>query len=325
MSFVLTSNITVGPYKEVKVHECKVEKSMFNYVDKAVIKIPITARVVRAGEVITESAQTANLINEGMPVNINLGYNGVLHNEFVGFVSRVNLTTPCEIECEGYSYLLRQKSYLKVFKGTTLKEILKYLTEDTGITLSPLIPDLKVTKWVINQQNGTEALEALKKELKVSIFFTGSELYAGLQYLQPKAITKYRLGWNTIKDGSLKLHEAVNQEVIIKIKGKKADGTKVTASFGDKGEIKQLVTHAVTDSATLQAIAEAEHKKLSYDGYEGKLTAFLEPYCEVGYAAQIIDEKYPERAGKYIVTATEVQYGMRGARRIVDIGFKLRD
>lgn len=324
MAFVLKSNITIGPYKDVKVNDVKIKKSMFNYADRAVIKVPISARVRQVNGLISEtSTATAALITEGMPVNIELGYNDRLVNEFVGFVARVNLTTPCEIECEGYSYLLRKKRYLKAFKNTTLKELLQYLVNGTDITLSPLIPELKVAKWVMNNQSGTEVLEAIKKELLVAIFFTGNELYAGLQYLQEKATTKYRIGWNVIKDNELKLREAKNQEVIVVIKGERPDGSKVTARMGEKGEIKQITSHAVTDPAALKAIAGSEQRKLSYDGYEGKILTFLQPYCEPGYAALIDDPKYPQRSGKYLVDAVEVSFGMTGGRRSIEIGFKL--
>ncbi|HLO38373.1 MAG TPA: hypothetical protein VK173_07785 [Lacibacter sp.] len=323
--FNLTSNISIGQFVDIKVNDCKIVKSIYNYTETATIKIPITSRVKRADETITASADTAKLIAEGDRVQILLGYDGRNKLEFDGFVSRVNFTTPCEIECEGFSYLLRKKTYKQSFKNTTLKKLLQHLVDGTSITLSSLIPELKVDKWIMNQQTGTEVLEELKKELKVSIFFTGNELYAGLQYLQPKADVKYRLGWNVIKDGNLKLREAKNREVIVKIKGEKPDGTKVKVSVGEKGEIKEIRSHYVTDQATLTAIANAERNKLSYDGYEGKITAFVEPYCEPGYGAIIIDRKYPERAGKYIVNAIEVQYGLSGARRIVDIGEKLRD
>lgn len=324
MSFVLISDITIGPYSGVKVNDCRITKSMFSYVDKAIIKLPVTAVLKRADVNETYSAETAKEITEGMKVLVKLGYNGELKEEFEGFVARVNYASPCEIECEGYSYLLRKKRYLKSFKNTTLLKVLEYLVDGTGITLSSLIPSMSLRKWVMNSQSGTEVLEELKKVLKVDAFFTGKELYVGLQYLKPKAETKYRLGWNTIKDADLKLREAKNQEVIINVKGKKADGTKVTASFGEKGEIKQVNTHFVEDKKTLDAIAESMQKKISYTGYEGKLKAFLQPYCEPGYSANIEDKKYPDRSGVYIVTGTEVTYGMTGARRTVDIGFKLR-
>jgi hypothetical protein len=335
--FVLRSNIKIGAFKNVKPAEVKISKSMMSYVDRATIKVPITARIKRADETITATAETAKLFTEGDAVSIDLGYNDKLNNEFIGFVSRVNFTTPVEIECEGYSFILRKRSYLKTFKEASLKSILQYLVDGTEITLSPLIPDLKITKWVINQQSGTEVLEQLKKELLVSIFFTGKELYAGLQYLQPKATTKYRLGWNVIKDGNLKLREAKNQDVIIKYIGEKKTGekvevrggrlkdavVKVNANSGTIGETQVIKSHTVTDQATLQAMADKKHSDLTYDGYEGKLTTFLLPYCEPGYKANVDDTKYTERSGNYIIESVETSYSTSGARRSVGIGKKL--
>lgn len=322
--FVLTSDITIGPFVKVKPHDVKIIRSLNAYVDKATIRVPASARMKMQGESVSESTETANEIVEGMPVVIKLGYNGDLKTEFVGFVARVNLNTPCEIECEGYSYQLRKKIITASFKNTTVKNIITQLVSNTDIKISSLIPEIKVAKLVFNGMSGTEAMEQLLKEIKgLSIYFNGKELYAGLRYLSPKSNVKYRIGWNVIKDNNLKLREAKNQQVIIKIKGQKPDGTKVEAEFGDKGEVKQLSTHAVTDSATLKQMAEAEHRSISYTGYEGKITAFLEPYCEPGYSATIIDAKYPQREGKYMINSVEVVYGMSGARRTVDIGFKL--
>ncbi len=297
---------------------------MYSFVDTAVIKIPATGRLKIQGAD-TSTTETAKLFSEGMPVTIELGYDNNLVKEFKGFVSRINFTTPCEIECEGYSYILRGKTYLNVFKNTTLKAILQKLIEGTDIALSPGIADMIVQKLNINGKTGTEALQQIKKELLVDIFFTENELYAGLVYTQEKGTTRYQLGRNVIKDGNLKLHQAKNQEVIIKVKGQKTDGERVTASFGEKGEIKQVSTQSVTDAATLKAIAENEHRKISYDGYEGKITAFLHPYCQPGFSAVVIDKRFTERGGVYLADSTEVVYGTRGARRIVGIGFKLRD
>jgi hypothetical protein len=321
--FVLTSDITIGGYKKIKPHEVKIQKSLFSYVDRATVKVPSTARLKQAGTIVTMSTDTAKLIKEGDEVRIDLGYNGSLKNEFIGFVSRVNFTTPVEIECEGYSYQLRKKQYLKRFKNTTLKELLAHLVEGTDITLSPLIPELKIAKWTMHSQSGTEVLEDMKKHLLVDFFFTGKELYGGLRLLKHKADVKYRLGWNVIKDGNLKLREAKNQQVIIHIVGEKADGTKVTGKAGQNGEVKKIKNANVTDQATLNAMAAKQQNKLSYDGYEGRITAFLQPYCEPGYRAVLQDRKYPERSGNYVVESIEVTYGTSGARRIVGIGEKL--
>jgi hypothetical protein len=147
--FALNSDITIGKFKRVKPIECKITKSMFSYVDRVVIKLPITARIKRAGEVITVSVETAKVIEEGDKVLIKLGYNGSYKTEFTGFVSRVNFTSPLEVECEGYSYQLRQKTYLKTFKDAELLQVLKYLVQGTDIVLDEkLIPSFLIAKLV---------------------------------------------------------------------------------------------------------------------------------------------------------------------------------
>jgi hypothetical protein len=165
-------------------------------------------------------------------------------------------------------------------------------------------------------------------------------LYAGLQYLKPKADVKYRLGWNVIKDGNLKLRQAKNQDVEVHYIGEKKDGTKVKVKVGkhartkdhvtttsgvagEMGEKKVIKTHVVTDESSLKQMADRKLQQLSYDGYEGKITAFGIPYCEPGYRGIIDDKKYPERSGNYIVESTEVIFSTSGFRRIIGIGAKL--
>lgn len=224
MAFALVSNISIGKYTGVKPHEVKINKSMFEFVDKAMIKLPITARIVRNGEPITQTAETAKLIDEGDVVKIDLGYNGFLKTEFTGFVTRVNLTAPIEVECEGYSYQLRKKTYLRTFKKTQLLSILKYMVEGTDIKLDErYIPKFEIEKMVLQKHNGVEALEMIKKisDNTIRIFFNGNTMYAGLQFTRPFANVRYRLGWNVIKDSELKLRQAKNQDVVVHYIGEK--------------------------------------------------------------------------------------------------------
>lgn len=323
--FVLNSDITIGKYKGVKPHEVKITRSIFEYVDRAKIQVPITARIVRAGEVITATAETAKLFEEGDKVLIKLGYNGVLKTEFEGFVSRINFAAPLEIECEGFSYQLRKKMLSGTVTNIQLKDVLKKITEGTDIILDEGIPDFKIDKLILTGKNGVRILEELQGTSKqlMKFFFTGNKLYGGLQFNKTKADVKYRLGWNVIKDNNLKLHEAKNEQVTINWVGEKKDGTKTKAKAGKTGVVKTRTSHIITDANSLQQLADAEHKKLSYDGYEGKITAFGQPYCEQGYRAILEDQKYPERSGNYLINKTEVNYGMSGFRRIVDIGEKL--
>jgi hypothetical protein len=323
--FVLGSDITIGKYVHVKPHQVKITKSIFEYVDRAQIQLPITARIVRDGAVITASAETAKQFTEGDKVLIQLGYNGVLKTEFEGFISRINFTAPLEIEAEGYSYQLRKKTLTGTVKKIKLKDVLKKITEGTDIILDDAIPDFTIDKLILTGKNGVRILEELQgtSKMLIKFFFTGNKLYGGLQFLKTTGDVKYRLGWNVIKDNSLKLHQAKNQEVTINWIGEHKDGTKTYVGRGKKGVVKTHTSHIITDKASLQQLADAEHAKLSYDGYEGKITAFGSPFCIPGNRVVLEDKKYKERSGNYIAQHTEVTYGMNGFRRVIGIGERL--
>lgn len=347
--FILNSNIEIGQYNSIKPHSVKVTKSVHSFEDKCVIKIPAVAVLKKNGELLKNpfvptfapiQFSVAKLINEGDKVFVELGYNGKLVQEFEGFVSRVNFTTPVEIECEGFSYQLRQNSYNRSFKKTTLREILEYLVKGTDIILNDHNAKVPITKFLIEKgTTGTDALESLRKALvnSINFQFNGNKLSATIDYLNRGLDVKYQLGYNVIKDNNLKLHEAKNGPVSINIIGQKNDGTQtyviagthlkkvksVTKVHAGEGLSKVLKTHAVTDHATLTQFAEGISKKTNYDGYEGKITCFLQPFCQPGYRAMIDDKKYPERSGNYLVESTEVTYGTSGARRMVEIGGKL--
>lgn len=337
--FALTSNITVGKYT-FKPHEVRVNKSVYEYADRATIKIPISARIKQNG-IVSESVETARQFDEGDKVLIQLGYNGSLTTEFEGFVSRVNFTQPVEIECEGYSWQLRQQTYRKTFVQSQLRAVLQFLITGTDIVLDNNIPSVILDKLVLQSHSGTETLELIKRisQDTIRFFFIGKTLYAGLQWLQIQPDVKYQMGWNVIKDGQLKLREAKNQDVVVEAHWEEKDGTrkklqvkntspnnpvkKVIATEGISGEKLIIRPKGISDYNTLDSIAKAKHSQLTYNGYEGKITTFLVPYCGIAYGAIINDLKYPERSGKYLVESVETVYGMSGARRSIGIGIQL--
>lgn len=67
-------------------------------------------------------------------------------------------------------------------------------------------------------------------------------------------------------------------------------------------------------------MANSQHYKTTYDGYDGKITAFLVPFCLPAWSINLMDKKFKEREGKYIITGVEITYGINGARRILEIG-----
>jgi len=333
--FALISDITMGEYSMVKAHEVKIEKSIYSYVDTALIKLPITAIIKESG-IASYTQDTAKQFKEGDKITIKLGYNGVLKNEFDGFIVRINIASPLEIQCEGYSYQLRKNNYSKNFYKTTLLDILQFLIKGTDIILDVAnIPHFPIDKLIIFKKSGTDVLMMIK-ELSfetIKIYFTRNLLTAGLRDLKIKGDVEYRIGWNTINEDKLSKREAGNDVFIVNFTGLKNDGSMVKATTTSKISTSQISenkhlyknfsSHQITDYSSLKLMSDAENSKLSYNGYEGKLLCFGVPYCEPGYRAILKDDKYEERGGNYLVVTTEVVYGMNGFRRTVEIGHQL--
>jgi hypothetical protein len=328
--FVLRSKITIGTFTFRGVNEVNIEKSIFELADTAIIKIPTSARLRNNTGELMQSQPVQQIFNVGDEVTIMLGYGeeNKLKQEFKGYVKRINFTNPVEIECEGQSWLLRnRKNIVKYWEKTTLKEVLELVVKDTDIKLHPAIPDLPLRKLKLDNASGTQVIEYLKELLKgtLTACFFDDMLYVGLAYMDiAKTTVKYRLGWNTIDAGDLKFRRAEETEVNIQFQVRADNGQKATIESGKKGGIVRKETiSAVTDQKHLQEIAEAKLKQESFDGYEGSITTFLIPFCQHGYRAEVDDKRYPERGGNYFVTSVKTSFGQGGARRTVEIGIQL--
>ena len=133
-----------------------------------------------------------------------------------------------------------------------------------------------------------------------------------------------RLGYNVIKDNGLK-ERIVDDPVFVSINGVMATGEQLqTASEVKSEERKEKhVLNVVPDLATMKKFANERANQLNYPGYEGYINAFLQPFCLPGYSANIVDARYPERNGLYLIESTEVSFGVNGARRKIGIGPKI--
>lgn len=323
MSFVLNAHITIGTYSFKAVNEVRIHKGVHSYVDTAEITIPTTARLKKQ-DTQTVSELTAQQFNRGDKVVIKLGYNGELKTEFTGFVNRVNFSTPCKVECEGFSYLLKTKNINKSWKSISLKALCQELVLGTEIEVSDDIPSMNITSLRVPNAPSTKVLDHLKKRLKLSVYFIdGNKLYVGTEEVIKSNTVKYKIGWNVIDESGLKFKQANDRPVKVVLKSTKAAGGRVLYSTGDAhGEVREFIVKN-TDQAGLEKVAEGYLKKLNYTGYEGKINAFLQPYAVHGDTAQIIDNKYPERSGSYFIDSTDVTYGISGARRNVEVSKKL--
>lgn len=287
----------------------------------ATIKIPTSARLVYKGDK-AASAQTAKQFVRGDKIRIQLAYDDRFHNEFDGFISKINLTTPLEIECMGYEYLLLDSIKTKTFATTSLRELLYYIIGDKDINLDADIPSVEMKNYVIPANlTGLDALNQIKERYGLTIYFIGNTLYAGLDFVKYQGIVKYSLGVNTVKANELKFQHEDDVRLKVKAIQINKDNTKLEAEIGDpKGESRTLYFYTAKSVDDLKKLASVEIKKYKFSGYVGKITTWLEPYAMPGMIAKITDQTYGDRGGSYEIRSVAVKFGLGGATRIVEIG-----
>lgn len=332
----LTSDITIGNLRTGGVHEVRVKRSMHSVVDTATITLPSISKLLRKnGQTDPGTYTTANLLNDGDPVSIKLGYDGDNVTEFEGFVTRRNLNMPLEVECEGYSYQLRRNKVKGYWKTIPIKDLLAEAVKGTDITVQ-CTTDVELTNVKAIDAPGIELINFILKQTEgaVSVFFISPKvLWAGLVYsdistgtdVAGNGTAKYRLGWNCPRENDIKQRTLSDNPVLVNFIRRTANGevfsdvSAETAALAKK--FKKVLNHV--SKAFLKTLAQEKQDRLNYLGYEGKLTAFLKPYCAPGYKIYITDTRYPELAGDYLCESTEVRFGVGGGRRMIEVGPKI--
>ncbi len=320
--FILEGKAKIGDYTFNAVHDIEITKSVEDMGDTAIIKLPTRFKVKQNGE----QKYTETAIKVGDPVTITLGYEGKYSGvEFTGYVKKINPKIPLEIHCEDAIWLLRRKSIKKTWEKTTMKEILHEVVKDTPVQLADRIPSIQLDKWIIQNANGAQVLESLKKDLLMSIFITDEgKLYCGLQQLTNIGQTVvYDLNFNLVEN-NLEFKSKEDRKIKIKYTYIDKENKRQSIEVGDPdGEQREYHTSVISDMKKLEEMAKAEIEKLKYDGFDGDVTSFLIPYATRGMKAKFIDSEHPNREGNYFIKKVVTTFGTGGARRKVTIGNRL--
>ena len=320
--FVLQAIIKIGDYTFRAVHNVKITKSVDELADTCTIELPTHFKVAKGGE----SFYTEKAIRVGDKVSVTLAYEGVYSGvEFEGYVKKVKPSIPVSIECEDAMYLLRRKNISKSWQKTTLREVLQEVVKDTPIVLADNIPEIQLDQWIIRNANGTQVLEKLKEEFRLSVFINDEDkLYAGLSELTNIGQTaRYDLNYNIVAND---LEYRTKEERKLKVRYTYIDknNKKKTVEEGDPdGELRTFHTSVVSEEPKLREMARVEMERLKYDGFDGSITSFLVPFATRGMQAHMIDNELKEIDERYFIKKVEITFGRNGARRQVTIGAKL--
>jgi hypothetical protein len=332
--------VQIGNFRFSGLHDIRIRRSIHSYSDSAEIVVPAICKV-RKGNSIGGYQPLADLISDRDPVTISLGYDGALQTEFRGFVRRRTLAMPMVIECEGMAQTMRLNMDMSGFYEVTTAQALasglaRTIDGDSGFSVQ-VADDLPLENMLLNHVNGTELCEAFKRisQGTLSVFFKDfSTLWIGLLYtpykngVDPLSLgsVDLRLGYNTIRDNGLRMHTASDPVQIVFHNFSATGERRQVLSAADvkaRGRKEVSIMNNIGDAGTLLKLANEKMYRANYQGYSGYINAFLQPFCGPGWLANIMDDRYPERNGAYLIESSEVRFGTAGARRRIEVGPKL--
>lgn len=316
--FYLTGNIKIGTATYKGIHKVTINRGINNIVQTAVIHLPASG-VIKNENNITE-IEVNQRINRGDKVSIDLAYDGNNKREFNGYVERIVHGNPLKIECEDYTYLLKEKDIQKTFTNVDISTILEELLSGTGLSVHPQTQQIAVKKLIAATDTGEKVrrdkvLNKIKDVLGIAVFFDLSgQLYAGLHTALKSGEITHRLGYNTRDAGNdLKYHRAEDMKIKIKAINIKSDGTRIEVEVGDKdGAQRTLHFQGVESKSDLEALAKNRIEKYRYSGYEGKYPSFGVPFTEPTMVSNLQDPLYPERNGRYYIEGVTINWGQSG-------------
>jgi len=323
MLFVLESKITIAAYEFNTITEVEITKSVDELTDTAIITLPAQFKV-RKNNILMD---TDEALKVGDSVVINLGYENYYNGiEFRGYVSKINPKIPIEIHCEDATWLLSRKNINKAWnKPVQLKEVLQEVVKDTSVRLADNIPEMQIDKFIIQNANANQVLQKLKSDYGLSIYLNDNEeLYAGLQQLNNMhQEVAYDLNYNLVEN-NLEYKTEESRKIKVKYTYIDKKNKKKSVEVGDyDGELRNFHTSIISDEAKLKEMAEAELKKLKYEGFSGDIKSFLIPYATRGMTAKLINKIKPKQEGKYYINKVVTTFSDQGARRQTYITNKL--
>jgi len=262
---------------------------------------------------------------------------------FNGFISKVKIKIPIEIECEDNMWLLKQTTAPnKVFKGT-LEAMVKELITPLGFSLVDHPQGITTNVGVFRTQDETigEVLDRLRKDLRIESWFRGNNLHCSSivyfpnEIADPQQVFEFQsniiddsLDYSRIDDITLGANAiSVNK---VELTGTNADGKSKTKSkrleafVGKKGgEVRTLYFFDVTSEAELKKMGEERLRRFYYEGYRGKFTTFGEPFVKHGDIIKLRDKVLPEREGEYFVKSVNRKFGVSdGYRQEIEIDIR---
>ena len=315
--FTMKFDIQIGDYRLGMVEKVEVRRSVEQLSDTALITLP--------GAEYNVALQVEDKLHRGDPVVIDLGYDEVgMVREFEGWVQRIGTDNGAiTIECEDDLYRFRKAVPDAQYKKISLKDLLKKVIEGLGggFTVSCSY-DWTYEKFVISSATGYDVLRKVQEECGADIYLEGDVLHVHSPGEKVGNTVYYDFTKN-VQDCDLTYRRTEDRKVRVVVKALTPDGKVKEREYGTTGGDRVTVRAASQDDASMRLRGESEHKRLTFDGYDGNIVTWLVPYVKPGDKAVLHDPDYDYKDGSYYVRAVETEFSADGGTRSVELGYRL--
>ncbi|WP_136464943.1 hypothetical protein [Flagellimonas onchidii] len=321
----MSCEVAIGAVVFDRVNSIIILQSIKKLSDTATIVVPRAfSRATVSGKLTSmEKRNITDFIKVDDTVSIKLGYNGSLHEEFKGYVTKLGADMPLQVECMDEMAKLKKNNYVKVFSKASLKDVLNYIAPGHK---HEIIDDVDLGKFTIDNKSAFQVLELLRKNYGLHSYFKDGILNVGFPIsLTPVATHRYVVNKNVrARSNDLKFVKKDDVKLLLKAISINRNGQRLFSEFGDKGGVQRTLHFTGKTIGELRKLAEKNYKSLSFDGYQGMLPCWGEPRTIAGDAVEITDPKYNERNGKYLIEAVTIKFnGSDGFLRENKLGLKL--
>ena len=287
-------DIEVGDYKLGMVEKVEIIRSVEQLADSAVVTLPAAEYNI--------ALDVEQKIHRGDKIVINLGYDEIgMVQEFVGWVQRVGTDNGAiTLECEDDLYLFRKALTDRQFTNVSLKSLLELVVEGVGGGFSiDCSYSWTYEKFVINNATGYDVLRKIQEECGADIYIQEKTLHVHAPGEKVGNTIYYDFSQN-VQDCDLTYRRTEDRRVRVVVKALLPDGKVKQMEYGTTGGDKVVVKCASSDDESMKLRGESEHKRLTFDGYDGNIVTWLVPYIKPGDKAVVIT------AGSSVVTLDDI-------------------
>lgn len=331
--------ITVGDYTFPYCVSVETSQSWESFTGTATVTMPSKFQDANKRIINLQSGQAA--FRAGDAVKIELGYFPYLDTVFEGYIAQVIPDSPFVLMCEDDSYRLKQQNIANYYNtSTSVNDIVSHVVSGTGVSFQAVDANLGAFR-ISNKDyvNVVDVLDILRSKYGLYSWIRNRTLYVGLPYSQtfftPSDRTFIFNGQrgNIIAEGTnLEYQIRGQKDIVLKGISIRLDNTKtelycfydaagnvVVSPVPGQGE-QSTFTYIELNELELAQRLRDTLPTIIYTGYTGSFQTFGMPFTQPLDRVTLIDNKFPDRNGTYLVKSVARRFSVdEGYRQEIEL------